>query len=247
MGNCKDCKDNKRDTCFGRKSASCVDYYGCLSDNTSLDEEKCYDMEEVLCESFNLIDELFDRIDVSHLGCCLDYTVDDEKEGLSLSEVLSSFEGVLCDHEERLNKIDEPNVNEGCAVKDECGEPISKCVTFEYAGFGTGDVVIDNGYSVFKKLPGVGYSDLAYKIKRKGKAKVTVEVYGDSLGVLSVGLSKNNFEPLNTPLSQSVMSGVVLTTVFLEEVNNNDILEVKFRNISGNPTINTVKFVVEQI
>lgn len=247
MNNCKDCKDSVKNTCFdGKTSAKCVDYYGCISENSELDKDKCYDLEEVVCESFNLIDDLFERIDVSGLGCCIDYTVEDESVGLTIRDVLISFEGILCDHEDRLNKLDEPSSVE-CGTTDECGNPISKCVTFEYAGFGTGDELIDNSYNTFKNIGGVSYSDLIYKATRKGKAKVTVEVYSDNSGVLNVGLSKNNFEPNNTPLSRSEMSTGVLTTVFLEDVDKNDMLSIKFQNVSGGATIKTVKMIVELI
>lgn len=247
MSKCKDCKDSVKNTCFdGKTSAKCIDYYGCVSENSELDKDKCYDFEEIVCESFNLIDDLFERIDVSGLGCCIDYTVEDESVGLTLKDVFISFEGILCDHEDRLNKLDEPT-SVGCGTTDECGNPISKCVTFEYAGFGTGDELIDNSYNTFKKIGGVNYSDLIYKSNRKGKAKVTVEVYSDNSGVLNVGLSKNNFEPNNTPLSRSEMSTGVLTTVFIEDVDKNDMLSIKFQHVSGGATIKAVKMIVELI
>src|SRR5699024_9009334 len=103
----RDCKLSIKNTCFSRTNAKCVDYDGCIQEYSTLDKEKCYNSEDIICELGNLVDEINNSIDVSSLGCCMTYTADDEEKGLLIKEVLSAHEGMLCDHEERLNNLED--------------------------------------------------------------------------------------------------------------------------------------------
>lgn len=55
-----------KNTCGKKVFASCTEYQGTLSDNTTITDE-CYNLEEVIDDINSLIDTLFTKVDVSGL------------------------------------------------------------------------------------------------------------------------------------------------------------------------------------
>lgn len=247
----RDCKIKISDRCFPRTNAVCVDYEGTLVRPGGLDEDMCHNTEDAIDHLADLVDEILEDINLSGLGCCLAYTITDEEKGLTVSDVLSSHEGMLCDHEERLDNIEENCCRGKISPKqeDECGKPINNTVSFLYHSFGVGSVNIDNTYSSFKYIPNSSFEDLLYKCEFVGTYKVTVETKTNtSSSSISVGLSKNNFAPLASPFSQTrIESGNYNTTTFIIEADKNDELKIKYKQESGNTVITTVKMMVELI
>lgn len=247
----RDCKVSLSDRCLQRSSAKCVDYEGELSEHTELDSESCHNVEDVIEDINNIIDDIKDAIDVTGLGCCLDYEAEDEEVGLTVRDVLVTHEGVLCDFEERITELEKGGGNSSnCGSVNECGEPTNGCDIFEYSNFGIGSQVIDSrSFQTFKAISSIAYNGLQYKFKKRGKYKVTVEIDANTdTNGLAVGISSNNQEPETNPFSQIALRGQLHHSItFLVDAKKNDDLKLKFKLLEGTVDLNFVKILIEKI
>lgn len=247
----KKCKLNISNTCLTRTNAKCVDYEGTLIKLDGLDEDLCHNVEDAIDYLGDEVDDIKEDIDVSGLGCCMTYTVTDEEKGLTVADVLSSHEGMLCDHEERLNEMQD-NCCGGAGSgtqEDDCGKPVNSNVSYRESSFGTGSANIDATYNDFKFIPNSSFSDLLYKCEFTGTYKVTVETEADTTSTsIIAGLSKNDFAPDASPFSQTKIEGVMYnTTNFIVQATKNDELKIKYKQGVGSTVVTTVKMIVELI
>lgn len=249
----RNCKLDLSDNCFSRTNAKCVNYEGVLSEYSELDPEQCLDVEEVIEDLGNIVDDIKDAIDVSEAGCCLRYTASDEETGLVIKDVVLAHEGLICDIMDKLDNISEDSVGCGSEV-DECGNKVDCCKILKKHSFGVGENTLSSG-DYWENLVHPSYSDLFYKLEKKGTYKVSVEMNYkfNAGGSIYIGLSVNDTYPMNNPFTKTevfnAVSGVEhMSTDFIYDGIKGDILSIKLNcNLSKNVKVTMVKMIVEKV
>lgn len=91
-------KYQKKQTC-SKSFAVCVQYEGTLSEYTSLEENACYDVEEVIEDITTIVDSIKKELDLESLrGDCIEYTTGK----IEIIEVLSKFQELICNQAETI-------------------------------------------------------------------------------------------------------------------------------------------------
>lgn len=88
------CRSKISQRCGPPTFAKCVTYEGILHQNTSLDEDDCLNVEQVIEDISEELDKINDLLDMSSLGQnCIEYC----PGPLTLIDVLLKYEKILCE------------------------------------------------------------------------------------------------------------------------------------------------------
>lgn len=241
----KKCKPTLSDRCLATMNAKCVDYEGILRENSTLDEDGCINVEEVIEDIIVAVDQNTEDLDFTEFGCCLEYEVSDTDRGLTLKDVVETHESLLCDI---VKKIDGEQTEEG---HNNCGE--NNCED-------------DNCCEILKKFDSLSSpltitsknwtnnnsTELQYKATKRGTYKFTFELgINTSSSALSftAGLSLNGLTPESSLFSQVVVNSQNSNTVtFISKMSTNDTARFATKTVSGVPyLLDYVKVIVEKI
>lgn len=94
-------KYQKKQTC-SKSFAVCVQYEGTLSEYTSLEENACYDVEEVIEDITIIVDSIKNELDFETLrGSCIEYLSGEIK----IIDVLSKFQDLICSQAQTITTM----------------------------------------------------------------------------------------------------------------------------------------------
>lgn len=241
----KKCKPTLSDRCLATMNAKCVDYEGILREGSTLEEDGCITVEDVIEDIIVAVDQNTKDLDFTEFGCCIEYEVSDTDRGLTLKDVVGTHESMLCDIVKRL---DGEEVQEGCTKcgedsceDDRCCEILKKfdSLTTPYT---VNSVDWKNNIS----------TELQYKATKSGIYKFTFELGVNSASSSSsfmAGLSLNGLTPESNLFSQvTVNSSNSNTVTFISKMSTNDTSRFATKSISGATYIlDYVKVIVEKI
>lgn len=108
------CKDKKvKDTCGTKSYATCVFYEGDVSENSSLVDETCVVVEEVIEDIYSLLGEIDTSTDVSDFGedSCIEYEA--EGDELTILDILTKHGEELCELKESVEGGDSNSSGSG--------------------------------------------------------------------------------------------------------------------------------------
>lgn len=251
MSNKKSCKTKLSDKCAPMQSSDCVDYVGELyPSNTSLDPDDCNTVTDVIEDIINILDQHTDTLDFSDFGCCIEYEVSNEEDGLTLKDVLSTHETMLCDHEERITKLEngEANPNINCNSCDEGCDETDGCCTILKLNDTLSQVLSIDQVNWVKS----SNSALNYKADKSGTYKIVLELVETS-SVLSnqqafIGISLNGLDPDNDLYSQVKLTPIHPKTInFIVKMKINDTLRVAYKRGTTAYELEYIKMIVEKV
>jgi hypothetical protein len=109
MDNCNKIKNTCTDSTF----ATCVDYENNLGENTKITVD-CVTLDDTTKDIYDLVDDLFELIDLSNLGeSCMPYI------GIvTIKSVLQRYEQEICDLKDRVEELETTAI---------CDMPIAGC------------------------------------------------------------------------------------------------------------------------
>lgn len=244
------CKTKLSDKCGSTVSSSCVDYVGDLyPTNTSLDPDDCNTVTDIIEDIINIVDQHTEDLDFSDFGDCLDYEASDEERGITLKDVLSKHEEKICDHEERIQKLEE-----GCSgssdcksCEDGCEETTGCCnILKQYDSLSQELLINQNAWTNSTN------NSLTYKASKTGTYKIVVEI-AETSSVLTnqnafIGISLNGFDPLNDLYSQCKISHKHTKTLnFITKMKFNDTLRLSYKKGTTDYSLEYVKMFVEKV
>jgi len=242
----KKCKPELSDRCFPTINARCVDYEGILRENSTLDEDDCLNVEEVIEDLTVAIDQTTEDLNFSEFGCCLEYEVSDSDRGLTLKDVVGAHESLLCDIVKRLDGEEVPENCNNCGEEncedDTCCEILKKF----------------DAYSTTLNVTTTDWlnstaTELQYKATKTGTYKFTFELginaSNQTTATFNVGLSLNGFAPLTSLFSQVLVTTYNSNTVtFVVKMQTNDIARFSTKKqTEATYVLNYVKMIVEKI
>lgn len=241
----KKCKPTLSDRCLATMNAKCVDYEGILRENSTLDEDGCINVEEVIEDIIVAVDQNTEDLNFTEFGCCLEYEVSDTDRGLTLKDVASTHESMLCDIVKRL---DGEEVQEGCTKygEDRCEDDNCCEILKKFDSLTTPYTVNSADWKNNTS------TELQYKATKRGTYKFTFELgINTSSSALSftAGLSLNGLTPESSLFSQVVVNSQNSNTVtFISKMSTNDTARFATKSISGAAYIlDYVKVIVEKI
>lgn len=241
----KKCKPTLSDRCLATMNAKCVDYEGILRENSTLEEDDCINVEEVIEDIIIAVDQNTADLNFTEFGCCIEYEVSDTDRGLTLKDVVGTHESMLCDIVKRL---DGEQVEEGC---NKCGEDNCEddncCETLKKFDSLSSPLTISSS-----NWTNNNSTELQYKATKSGTYKFTFELgINTSSSALSftAGLSLNGFAPESSLFSQVVVNSSNSNTVtFISKMSTNDTARFATKAISGvTYLLDYVKVIVEKI
>lgn len=235
-------------------NAKCVDYEGILLEKTTLDPDDCNTVEDVIEDIIVAVDQNTDDLDMTSMGCCMEYEPSDTDRGLTLKDILNTHESFLCEHEKRITQLEKGEEPEKCSDCDSgCEDEKSNCCNIlVHSSYGSGEIFINNSYLNFKALPNNAYPNMEYRALKKGTYKITLDL-GCENGAIGhgffVGVSINNFDPLQNPFYQQSFSPLhnSKTIHFLVDLLKNDNIQIKYKHLAGNIAIDGVKLIIEKV
>lgn len=242
------CND-EYDTCgeSSKVPAKCVPYFGIVSAESSLTDDRCKNMHKVAEDIYEQLDTLFDKVSLEGL------TSDCVELGLTPT-IASVFQQVL-DYMCTLNPTSSPCY--GGASTDPCSGEVLTPNGLVYHSFANGSLPITSSSTWNYGTPSDLYQlNMTTKVSTKGTYKISVEVEVPITGSneILVGISKNNVAP-NQDLSTldgnfSVRRLNVNTTKtfnFVKELEANDVIKVGFKAVVGTPTVAAAIITVEKV
>lgn len=126
------CHKKTKYTCGDTVYSACVSYQKELPEFTKIEDE-CYTIEETTEDTYILIGEIKDEINLSELGeSCLEYVLD-ENDKIVVKNVLLKYEEEICDLKEKVATLESTDICEknitSCnldfgSLVNECDTPI---------------------------------------------------------------------------------------------------------------------------
>lgn len=247
----KSCKSRISDRCLHKVPLTCTEYEGILPVGSAYDEDDCLTGEDIIEDIINILDDHTEQLDFSEFGCCQEYEASDEEKGVQLKDILSAHESMLCDHEERITKLESGTTesnSEGC---NDCEEQSSNFIGLVYNTSGVGNVTLNSSYATYSAIQTY---NLKYKTKTKGTYKITLDIdfTGNSspLEKFSVGISVDSQQPATGVFNQDEIKvdGNNKVIQFLMNVDKGANLLPMFKKA---PTVNViiekVKLIIEKV
>lgn len=250
--NNKKCRQKFSDTCMSRTTTDCVDYVGDLYPvNTSLDADDCNTATDIIEDIINILDQHTEALDFSEFGCCLEYEASNEEDGVTIKDVIRAHESMLCDHEDRISKLEKGESSSSCSDCKDCGEGCDDtdgcCTILKYYDSYTQPLAINQ----INWLNSTN-SALQYKANKGGVYKITLEL-AETTSVLPnqqafIGISLNGLEPDSDLYSQAKLAiRYPKTITFISKMKVNDTVRVAYKRGTTNYELEYVKMFVEKV
>jgi hypothetical protein len=104
------CGNKTKNTCGEKNYATCIYYEKEVPTFSELTD--CITLEETTGETYNLIKDLREQIDLSALGeRCLEYILD-ENDKIIVKNVLLKYEEEICALKAKVEELEEKNISE---------------------------------------------------------------------------------------------------------------------------------------
>ena len=101
----KNCGNKIKHTCTEKNYATCIYYELEVPTFSSLVGEDCITLEETTEDTYNILGDILNDIDMSELGDnCIDYAP--SRQGLKVKEVILQLEQEICDLKDRVNTLE---------------------------------------------------------------------------------------------------------------------------------------------
>lgn len=251
------CKPKLSDTCLGaRVNLVCTDYDGILPEGSEYDEDSCLSGQDIIEDIINILDDHTEQLDFTDFGCCLTYEASDPEVGVTLQDVMSTFEGHICDLLEKCGDVDD------CGCQNSNNEPTQPCNTdcdnlqpsqngLVFHTTGIGDVTLDSTYNNF--TPITSYQ-LNYKTKVAGVFKITIDLdyTGNTLSseTFEVGVNIDGQQPASGAFNKDTVkvANNSKTLHFVVEVGKGVNLTPSFKKASTQSVvIEKAKVIIEKV
>lgn len=246
------CKSKLSDNCMTRTTTDCTDYVGDLYPvNTSLDADDCNTATDIIEDLINILDQHTEDLDFSDFGCCIEYEASDEDKGVTIKDVISTHESMLCDHEDRISKLEGGDTSGWCGCNKECNEGCDDS---------DGCCTIMKSYDSYTQPLAINQvnwinspnSALQYKANKGGLYKITFE-FAETDSILPnqqafIGISLNGLTPDNDLYSQTKVGVRYPKTVtFISKMKINDTVRFSYKRGTTNYELEYVKMFVEKV
>lgn len=244
----KNCKATISDTCPVKTALNCTEYDGILPTGSEYEDDDCLTGQDIVEDIISILDDHTDQLDFSNFGCCLQYEASDIEAGVTLQDVLSVHESILCSLQESCQNCSGNSESTECL---DCDNLPSNFNGLVYNTVGSGNITLGGSYVNFSPI---NTYDLKYKTKLKGKYKITLEIdytgSGVSSEVFSIGISIDGQQPSTGVFNQDTVKVANNTKVmhFIVEVDKGVVLLPYFKKA---PTVSViiekVKLIIEKV
>lgn len=242
----KKCKPTLSDRCLATMNAKCVDYEGLLRENSTLDEDDCINVEEVIDDIIIAVDQNTDDLNFTEFGCCIEYEASDTDRGVTLKDVVGTHESMLCDIVKRLDGEEVQECQTSC--EDSCEDDNCCDILKKFDSLSSQISVVSSNWVNSTT------QELQYKATKKGTYKFTFELgVNVSSAAMSfyAGLSLNGLTPESSLFSQVLVNSSNSNTVtFITKMATNDVARFASKIVSGSPytfILDYVKIIVEKV
>jgi len=244
----KYCKTIISDTCGAKTPLNCTDYDGILPTGSEYDAEDCLTGQDITEDIITILDEHTEELDFTGFGCCLEYEASDTEKGVTLHDVISKHESVLCDLLESCQNCSGQTKSSECI---DCDNLPSNYNGLVYNTVGSGNVSLGSNYIQFSPITSY---DLKYKTKLKGKYKITLEIdyTGNMVSseTFSIGISVDGQTPVTGVFNQDTIKVANNSKVmhFVLDVDKGAVLLPYFKKASTiSVVIEKVKLIIEKV
>lgn len=242
------CKSKFNNTCIELISSDCVDYNSDIyRENTTLDKDDCNTVTDVLEDLTLGLEEVEKQLDFSGFGCCIDYEAEDSEKGLTIKDIVSTHEGLLCEYDARLEKLEKGESNGDCGCKkDDCNDDDCCNILKKHDSYSTALTISNTNWVKSTN------SSLEYKATKGGVYEIILEFVEDieteSYNEAGLGISLNGFDPNNNLFEQVKISPRhTKTVVFVVNMKLNDVARVAYKKLNDNYKLEYIKMIVKKV
>lgn len=244
----KNCKTQISDTCGPKTPLTCTEYDGILPTGSEYEADDCLTGQDIIEDIITILDEHTEQLDFSEFGCCITYTASDPEVGVTLQDVLSTHENLLCSLQESCQNCSSQSEDTECT---DCDNFPSNYIGLVYNTAGSGNISLGGSYTNFSPINSY---DLKFKTKLKGKYKITLEIdYTGSMvsnETFSVGISIDGQPPASGVFNQDIVkvANNAKAMHFIVEVDKGVVLLPYFKKApTVSVTIEKVKLIIEKV